>query len=125
MPIAKELPSVPAERTLKVIGGRWKVYILYFLFERPHRLSELRRVIPDVSQKVLVQQLREMEEHGIVDREVFAEVPPRVVYSVTRLGLSLKPLVDALCAWGKRHASELRALDVPTAKASSATARRR
>src|SRR5688572_25635587 len=68
MPIVKELPSVPAERTLKVIGGRWKVYILYFLFERPHRLSELRRIIPDVSQKVLVQQLREMEEHGIVDR---------------------------------------------------------
>ena len=111
MPIVKELPLVPAERALKVIGGRWKVYVLYFLFEGPQRLSELRRLIPDVSQKVLVQQLREMEEHGVVHREVFAEVPPRVVYTVTKLGLSLRPIVGALCEWGRRHARELDALE--------------
>lgn len=113
MPIVKELPLVPAERALKVIGGRWKVFVLFHLFEGSKRLSELRRCIPGVSQKVLVQQLREMEEHGVVHREVFAEVPPRVVYSATKLGLSLRPIVGALCAWGRRHADELRNLDAP------------
>jgi len=111
MKVTKELSSIPAERTLKVIGGRWKVFVLYYLFEKPHRLSELRRLIPGVSQKVLVQQLRELEEHGIVDRRIFAEVPPRVVYSATRLGLSLKPIIGALCDWGRRHASDLAAMD--------------
>lgn len=111
MPILKELPLVPAERALKVIGGRWKVFVLYYLFEGAKRLSELRRVIPGVSQKVLVQSLREMEEHGIVHREVFAEVPPRVVYTVTKLGLSLRPIVNALCDWGKRHADEIGVID--------------
>jgi DNA-binding HxlR family transcriptional regulator len=111
MPIVKELPLVPAERALKVIGGRWKVFILYYLFEGPKRLSELCRLIPDVSQKVLVQQLREMEKHGIVHREIFAEVPPRVVYTATKLGLSLRPIVSALCDWGRRHADELSTLD--------------
>nr|QLH55500.1 HxlR-like helix-turn-helix protein [Myxococcus sp.] len=119
MPIMKELPLVPAERALKVIGGRWKVFVLYFLFEGPQRLSELRRVIPGVSQKVLVQQLREMEAHGVVRREVFAEVPPRVVYSATALGLSLRPIVGALCDWGRHHADELRALDEPVPPATS------
>lgn len=111
MRIVKELPLVPAERALKVIGGRWKVFVLYFLFEQPMRLSELRRAIPGVSQKMLVQQLREMEEHGIVHREVFAEVPPRVVYTVTKFGLSLRPIVSSLCEWGRRHATELNAIE--------------
>ena len=122
MPIVKELPLVPAERALKVLGGRWKVFVLYHLFEGPKRLSELRRVIEGVSQKVLVQQLREMEEHGIVHREVFAEVPARVVYTVTELGLSLRPIVKALCDWGRQLATELIALDEP---AVAATARPR
>lgn len=107
MAIVKELPLVPAERALKVIGGRWKIFVIYWLFEGPKRLSELRRLIPDVSQKMLVQALRELEEHGVVHRQVFAEVPPRVVYSATKLGLSLRPIVAALCDWGKRHAHEL------------------
>lgn len=119
MRIRKELPLVPAERALKVIGGRWKVFVLYYLFEQPMRLSELRRAIPDVSQKVLVQQLREMEEHGIVHREIFAEVPPRVVYSVTKFGLSLRPIVGALCEWGRRHASELNAIEARAGKKQS------
>lgn len=111
MAIVKELPAVPAERTLKVIGGRWKVFILYYLFDGTRRLSELRRLIPGVSQKVLVQSLREMEEHGIVRRKVFAQVPPRVEYSATRLGASLQPIVASLCEWGRRHASALAELD--------------
>lgn len=110
MGILKELPAVPAERALKVLGGRWKVFVLYFVFEQPRRLSELRRLIPGVSQKVLVQQLRELEQHGIVRREVFAEVPPRVVYTVTKLGLSLRPIVGSLCAWGRRHKADLEAV---------------
>src|SRR6478609_3280193 len=97
--ITKALPHVPAERTLKIIAGRWKVFILYFLFERPRRLSELRRLAPGASQKMLVQQLRELEEHRIVSRKVFAEVPARVEYSATRLGMTLKPIVGALCDW--------------------------
>lgn len=105
--IIKELPVVPAERALKVIGGRWKAYILYFLFEGPKRLSELRRLCPGASAKVLVQALREMEEHGIVRRKVFAEVPPRVEYSATKLGMSLQPIIASLCAWGRKHANEL------------------
>ncbi|MCY1017122.1 winged helix-turn-helix transcriptional regulator [Pyxidicoccus sp. MSG2] len=109
----KQLPPLPAERALKVIGGRWKVVILYYLFEGPKRLSELRRLAPLASQKVLVQQLREMEEHGIVDRKVFAQVPPRVEYSATKLGLSLQPIIASLCEWGRHHASELSALDAP------------
>jgi DNA-binding HxlR family transcriptional regulator len=107
MAIVKELPVVPAERALKVIGGRWKVSILYYLLDGPKRLSELRRLVPQVSQKVLVEQLREMEVHGIVHREVFAQVPPRVEYTMTELGLSLQPIIGSLCAWGRHHTAEL------------------
>ncbi len=125
MPIIKDLPLIPAERALKVIGGRWKVFVLYYLFDGPKRLSELRRSIGSVSQKVLVQQLREMEEHGIVHREVFAEVPPRVVYTATKLGLSLRPIVATLCDWGRRHADELRRIDDNDRRPVPAPRRRR
>ncbi len=107
----KSLPSLPAERALKVIGGRWKAVILFHLFEGPRRLSELRRLVPKASQKVLIQQLREMEEHGVVHREIFRQVPPRVEYSATKLGVSLQPLIGELCAWGYRHATELNEID--------------
>jgi DNA-binding HxlR family transcriptional regulator len=103
----KRLPMLPAERALKVISGRWKAIILYHLFDRPQRLSELQRLLPDVSQKMLIQQLREMEEHGIVHREVFRQMPPRVEYSATPLGFSFEPVLQALCDWGRRHAVEL------------------
>lgn len=105
--IIKQLPHVPAERALKVISGRWKVVILYYLFDGPRRLSELRRLAPGASQKMLVQQLRELEAHGLVTRKVFAEVPPRVEYSATRLGMSLRTIVGSLCEWGKKHAGEI------------------
>ena len=85
------LPLQPMERALKAISGRWKGVILYHLLDGPKRLSNLKRLVPDISQKVLVQQLRELEEHGLVHREVFAQVPPRVDYSATPLGLSLEP----------------------------------
>lgn len=119
--IVKDLPPIPAERALKVIGGRWKVIILYYLFDGPKRLSELRRLVGDVSQKVLVQQLREMEEHGIVHRQIFAQVPPRVDYSATKLGLSLRPILAILCDWGRKHATELSGLDEPPVVAPPAS----
>lgn len=107
----KALPALPVERAVKVIGGRWKAGILNHLFDGPKRLSELRRLVPNASQKVLIQQLREMEEHGIVQREIFKEVPPRVEYSATKLGLSLEPVIATLCRWGYRHAAELNEID--------------
>lgn len=100
----KKLPKLPVERALKVISGRWKPVILYYVFSGPKRLSELKRMMPDITQKVLIQQLREMEEHGLVHREVFAEVPARVEYTATELGIGLQPILFALCQWGQNHA---------------------
>jgi len=105
------LPALPIERALKAISGRWKAVILYHLLDGPKRLSELKRLLPQISQKVLVQQLRELEEHRLVHREIFKQVPPRVDYSATKLGLSLEPVMLALCAWGTSHARELGELD--------------
>jgi DNA-binding HxlR family transcriptional regulator len=105
------LPALPIERALKAISGRWKAVILYHLLDGPKRLSELKRRLPQISQKVLVQQLRELEEHRLVHREVFRQVPPRVDYSATALGLSLEPVMLALCDWGTHHARELDELD--------------
>lgn len=107
----KRLPMLPVERALKVISGRWKAIILYQLFDGPKRLSELRRILPSITQKVMIQQLREMEAHGLVARKVFAQVPPRVDYSATPLGLSLEPVILALCDWGRAHARQLNELD--------------
>ena len=107
----KRLPLLPAERALKVISGRWKAVILYHLFDGPRRLSVLKTLVPDITQKVLIQQLREMEEHGLIRREIFAEIPSRVEYSATRLGLSLEPILLALCVWGQHHADELNEMD--------------
>lgn len=111
METAKRLPALPVERAMKVISGRWKAVILYHLFDEPKRLSELQRLVPGVSQKVLIQQLRELEEHGLVHREVFRQVPPRVDYSATALGRSLEPVLLALCEWGQQHAAQLNELD--------------
>jgi DNA-binding HxlR family transcriptional regulator len=103
----KLLPVLPAERALKVISGRWKAIILYHLFGGPKRLSELNRLMPGASQKVLIQQLREMVEHGLVHREIFKQVPPRVDYTASKLGRSLQPVLLSLCEWGRRHAVAL------------------
>jgi DNA-binding HxlR family transcriptional regulator len=93
----------PVEATLDVIGGKWKVVILFWLKDGTLRFGELRRKIPGVSERMLTQQLRELEEHGIVHREVFAVVPPRVEYSLTAYGKSLGPITHLMCDWGKKH----------------------
>ncbi|HWE96587.1 MAG TPA: helix-turn-helix domain-containing protein [Tepidisphaeraceae bacterium] len=98
----KTLPrKCPAETTLDVIGGRWKVPILWHLFKGTLRFSELRRGLEGVTQKMLTQQLRELESDGIVNRKVYPQVPPKVEYSLTGEGQSLKPVVEAMCKWGK------------------------
>jgi len=90
-----------AELALKVLEGRWKMIILFHLFVRPVlRFSELERAIPAVSQKMLIQQLRELERDGIVERKVHPQVPPKVEYSLTEWGQALCPALDALLTWG-------------------------
>lgn len=91
----------PAEVTLAVINGTWKVPILFHLAKQTRRFSELRRDVQHVSQKVLTQQLREMERDGIVHRKVYAQVPPKVEYSLTVTGKSLLPVVQVMCRWGE------------------------
>lgn len=95
--------SCPTEATLAVIGGRWKVPILWNLLAGKSRFGELSRKLPGASQKMLTQQLRELEGDGLVHRKVFAEVPPRVEYSLTELGRSLEPVVQALSNWGESY----------------------
>lgn len=99
----KMLPACPVETTLTLIGSKWKVLILRDLMPGTKRFGELRRSIGSVSQKVLTAQLREMEACGLVDRRVYAEVPPRVEYSLTELGRSLRPILDAMWAWGTAY----------------------
>jgi DNA-binding HxlR family transcriptional regulator len=96
-----------AEKALKVLEGRWKMIIIFHLFTRPVlRFSELERAIPGVSQKMLIQQLRELERDGIVRRTVHPQVPPKVEYDLTKLGRALCPALDALLEWGElRQAS--------------------
>ena len=93
--------SCPVETTLQLISSRWKVLILRDLLTGTKRFGELRKSIGTVSQKVLTSQLRQMEESGLLTRKVYAEVPPRVEYTLTELGYSLKPIMDAMWAWGE------------------------
>lgn len=91
------------QTTLKVLGGKWKILILWHLKDETRRFSELKRLIPEISEKMLIQQLRELASDGIVNRKVYSEVPPKVEYSFTDYGRSLKPALQALCEWGQEH----------------------
>ena len=99
----KELPACPVETTLSLIGDKWKVLILRDLITGTKRFGELKKSIGTVSQKVLTAQLRNMEENGLIHRKIYAEVPPRVEYSLTELGQSLKPILDAMQNWGEEY----------------------
>lgn len=105
--ILESLPACPVETTLTLIGDKWEVLILRDLMDGTKRFGELRRSIGSISQKVLTSQLRQMEAAGLVHREVFAEVPPRVEYSLTPLGKSLKPILDAMKIWGEGYKVQL------------------
>lgn len=103
----KELPACPVETTLLLISDRWKVLILRDLMDGTRRFGELKKSIGSVSQKVLTANLRSMEESGLLTRKIFAEVPPRVEYTLTETGYSLKPVLDALTEWGIQYKSTL------------------
>ena len=100
---AKELPACPVEPTLTLISDKWKVLILRDLMPGTKRFGELKKSVGNVSQKVLTAQLRQMEESGLLTRTVYPEVPPRVEYTLTELGYSLKPILDAMQAWGTEY----------------------
>lgn len=99
--------SCPVEITLEVIGGQWKVLILRELFKGVRRFNELYRSISGITQKMLTQQLRNMEQNGIVHREVYPQVPPKVEYSLTPIGRSLEPILDSMREWGVKHLREV------------------
>jgi DNA-binding HxlR family transcriptional regulator len=97
----------PVEATARIVGGRWKAAVLEQLFQGSKRFSELKRAIDGITQRTLSQQLRELQRTGIIERTVYADTPPRVVYSTTPLGKSLRPLLDAMCRWGKSHSATM------------------
>jgi len=101
----------PVESTLKVIGGKWKIIILWCLRDEIKRFSEIKREIPLITQKMLTQQLRELEVDGVIQRKVYAEVPPKVEYSMTDLGKSLKPVIEAMCVWGREYDKKTRIIE--------------
>ena len=99
----EEMPACPVATTVQLIGSKWKLLILRNLRIRPWRFNELRKDLEGISQKVLTDSLRAMEEDGIITRTVYPEVPPRVEYSLTELGKSLKPILDAMWNWGEEY----------------------
>lgn len=99
--ISQKTASCPVETTLKVIGGRWKVLIIYFLIEDTKRFGELTRCLGGISARTLSKQLRELETDGVVDRKDFGEIPPKVEYSLTPMGKSLEQVLLSMEAWGK------------------------
>ncbi|MDP4105791.1 MAG: helix-turn-helix domain-containing protein [Bacillota bacterium] len=97
------------ELTLSIISGKWKIVILWHLgVEGPHRFSDLQRLFPKISHKILANQLHELMEDGIVHREVYPEVPPKVEYSMTELGMTLLPIVEMMYEWGKKRIEEFK-----------------
>jgi DNA-binding HxlR family transcriptional regulator len=105
--MAKKNIDCLVEITLAVIGGRWKVLILQQLFEGVKRFNELHRALSGITHKTLTQQLREMEADGIIVRKVYAQIPPKVEYSLSLLGKTLKPVLKAMHDWAQRHGNEL------------------
>lgn len=104
----EELPDCPVATTVQLIGNKWKLLILRNLvYNKKQRFTDFIRSIPSISKKVLTDNLRALEEDGLIKREVFAEVPPRVEYSLSPLGMSLKPILDAMQTWGTEYKSNL------------------
>jgi DNA-binding HxlR family transcriptional regulator len=98
------IPSpCPVTTTLSVIGGKWKPIILYTIYKETRRFSEIKKLIPLISQKMLTQQLRELEADAIIHRQVYPVVPPKVEYSLTEYGRTLMPILEAMVAWGEKH----------------------
>lgn len=98
-----ELPMCPVATTVQIIGSKWKLLILRNLMQRPWRFNELKKDLEGISQKVLTDSLRSMETDGIIDRTVFAEVPPRVEYALSEMGETLRPVINAMAEWGGKY----------------------
>jgi DNA-binding HxlR family transcriptional regulator len=113
--------NCPVKLTTSIIGGKWKAPLLFYLDRRTRRFCELQRLIPGLTKKMLTQHLRELERDGIVHREVYAEVPPHVEYSLTRHGESLKPILKLMSAWGNRHRARYGALTSRSRKMATST----
>ncbi|MEM6691726.1 MAG: helix-turn-helix domain-containing protein [Planctomycetota bacterium] len=96
--------ACPVEATLELIGGKWKGIVLFYLLDGKLRFSDLKRQVGCITQRMLTKQLRDLEADGLVNRIVHAEVPPRVEYELTEVGMSLRPIIEALKAWGETHA---------------------
>lgn len=105
--LKKDLPACPVELTLLLISNKWKVLIIRDLLDGTKRFSELKKSINNISQKVLTSNLREMEENGLLTRKLYPEVPPRVEYTLTDVGYSLKPLLDNMDKWGTWYKNEI------------------
>lgn len=103
--LAEAHSCCPVNATLNIIGGKWKALILYHLDSETRRFNELQRLMPAITQRMLTLQLRELETDGIVHREVYAQVPPKVEYSLTPFGLTLMPVIAAMHAWGVEYAA--------------------
>ncbi len=103
----EEMPACPVATTVALIGSKWKLLILRNLLSRPWRFNELKRDLEGVSQKVLTDSLRSLEEDGIIVRTVYPEVSPRVEYSLSELGESMRPILDAMASWGKSYQEQL------------------
>ena len=99
----EELPACPVATTVQIIGSKWKLLIIRNLLTRPWRFNELKNDLDGISQKVLSDSLRSMEEDGIIARNVYPEVPPKVEYSLTELGESMRPILDAMAVWGTEY----------------------
>ena len=99
----KDLPSRPVEITMSLIGDKWKVLIIRDLLTGTKRFGELKKSVTGITQKVLTSNLRQMESSGLIKRKVYAEVPPKVEYSLTETGFSLKPILDSMVKWGNEY----------------------
>ena len=104
----KELPACPVELTVGLIGDKWKILIIRDLLTGTKRFGELKKSLNNITQKVLTNKLREMEAFGLVKRKVYPEVPPRVEYSLTDTGLSLKPILDSMVEWGNNYRKNIK-----------------
>ena len=111
--------NCPVEATLDIIGGKWKSIILFRVLEETRRFNELRRLVPNLTQRMLTNQLRELEQDGLIARKVFAQVPPKVEYSITGLGRTLEPVLLALTKWAEENMQPRMAMRYPHSPSST------
>ena len=110
----EQYTNCPVEAALDIIGGKWKSIILFRVLEETRRFNELRRLLPNITQRTLTNQLRELERDGLLQRNVYAEVPPKVEYSITDFGRTLEPVLTTLKGWAETHMPQKMAMQSPS-----------